>query len=155
MPVIGEQRSFYHKYAFIVEIDGFKVAAFTKAGPLEAEVAVVEVNEGGSLIPTKEPGRVKVSDVVLSRGATDDEDCFSWFKDVANLAANAGLITPAYKRNVDIVQLNRDGTTRKRWRLMNAWPNKFNAGDWDNDADEATVESVTLTFDYFDKAPAA
>jgi hypothetical protein len=27
---------------------------------------------------------------------------------------------------------------------------KFVAGDWDNEADENVIESVTLTYDYFE-----
>ncbi|HBQ18605.1 MAG TPA: phage tail protein, partial [Myxococcales bacterium] len=31
-----------------------------------------------------------------------------------------------------------------------AWPVKFVAGEWDNDSDEVVIESVTLTYDWFD-----
>lgn len=147
---IGSQRAFYKKFKFVVEIDGFAVAAFTKAGPLQMDVAVVEQYEGGSLIPVKEPGRVKFPDVTLERGATDDRDMFEWMKQVADVASNSGLVTPAYKRTIDIVQMERDNTTKRRWRLVNAWPISFKAGDWDNGADENTVESVTLAIDSFD-----
>ena len=30
------------------------------------------------------------------------------------------------------------------------WPVKFVAGDWDNEADESVIESVTLTYDFFE-----
>jgi len=49
-----------------------------------------------------------------------------------------------------VVQLDRDGSELRRWTLYNAWPTKFNAGEWDNEADENVIEQVTLTFDYFD-----
>lgn len=151
MAVQGAPRKFDKKFKFVVEIDGFAVAKFTKAGPLEIEVAVVEQHEGGALVPEKEPGRVKVADVVLERGATDDEDMWNWFQLVANIAANSGVVTPNYKKNVDIVQQDRDGTTLKRWRLFDAWPSKFKGGDWDNDADENVIESMTLTYKYPDR----
>lgn len=152
--VKGKPRSFYKKFKFIVEIDGIAVSAWTKAGPLEMEVAVVEQHEGGSLIPNKSPGRVKFSDCNLERGATDDEDLFNWMKKVAEVSKNAGDVDPEYKKDLDIVQQDRDGTTLCRWRLFNAWPSKFKAGDWDNDADENVMESGTLTYDYFDKIKA-
>jgi hypothetical protein len=34
--------------------------------------------------------------------------------------------------------------------MVRAWPTKFVAGDWDNDADEIVMESVTLTYDWFE-----
>ena len=55
-----------------------------------------------------------------------------------------------YKRNLDVVQQDRDGTTLRRWSLSRAWPVKFVAGDWDNEADENVIESVTLTYDFFE-----
>ena len=150
MGVKGRPRTFYKRFKFIVEIDGVAVSKWTKAGPLEHETAVVEQHEGGSLIPVKEPGRVKFSDLNLERGATSDRDFFNWAKLVSDVAANSGEVGEEYKKNLDIVQQDRDGTTLCRWRVYNAWPTKFKAGDWDNDADENVMESGTLTYDYYD-----
>lgn len=155
MAVLGDPRNFHHKYAFLVEIDDVEVAKFTKAGPLEHEYAVVEVNEGGSLIPHKELGRAKFTDLVLERGVTDDKDLYDWMQQAGDIAANTGLVMPKYKRNIDIIQLNRDGATRCRWRISNAFPIKFQAGDWDNDASEASMEIVTLAYDYYKKVTVA
>jgi len=149
--VTGRPRSFYKKFKFIVEIDNVTYAGFTTCSELSGEVAKVEQWEGGSLIPDKSPGRLTFADVTLERGATDDQDMFLWFREVANAAANAGLVDPRYKRNMDIVQQDRDGSTLVRWRCKRAWPTKFVAGAWDNGADENVMESVTLTFDFFDR----
>lgn len=151
----GKQRAFNKKFKFIVEIDSFAVSAWTKAGPLEAEVGVVEQREGGSLIAVKEPGLVTFPELTLERGATDDLDSWNWFKTVADLARNAGLVSPDYKKTLDIVQQDRDSSTLKRWRLYNAWPKKFSAGEWDNDADENVMEQLVLVYDYFDLITAA
>jgi phage tail-like protein len=114
------------------------------------EVSKVEHREGGVLIPNKSPGLVSFTDVTLERGATSDRDMWDWMVEVANAAANSGLIDDEYKRNLDIVQLDRDGSELRRWRITNAWPMKLIAGEWDNEADENVIESVTLTYDYFD-----
>jgi len=89
------------------------------------------------------------SDVDLERGAPKDRDLYDWFLEVANAASGFGLPDAAYKRSVDIVQLDRDGETLRRWTLFNAWPSKFVAGEWDNDSDDVVIESITLTYDYF------
>jgi phage tail-like protein len=150
MAVIGNPRTFHKKFKFIVEIDGVAHAGFQKCSELSVEIANVQYSEGGSLIPNKSPGRLTFADVTLERGATADHDLFDWFAQVADAAANAGLNEPEFKRNLDIVQQDRDGSTLRRWSLTGAWPVKFVAGEWDNEADENVIESVTLTFDFFE-----
>lgn len=147
--ILGQPTSYQHRYRFLVEIDDFSRASFTKCSALEAEIAKVETWEGGALTAHKEPGRVTFSDVTLERGVTDDQDCYTWFKDVVQSYRDAGRVSPEYYRNVDIVQLDRDGSELRRWTLEEAWPTKFTAGEWDNEADEATVEMLTLTFRLF------
>ena len=147
--IIGAPRTFHKKYAFLAQIDEFASAGFQKCSELSVETSSIEYHEGGSLIPNKSPGRLKFADVTLERGATKDLDLFNWFSDVADAVANAGLAEPVFKRNLDIVQLDRDGTTLRRWTLSGAWPIKFVAGAWDNEADENVIESVTLTYDFF------
>lgn len=149
--VFGSPRSFHKKFKFLVQVDGFQgeaKAAFQKCSEVSVEVAKVEYSEGGTLIPDKSPGRITVTDVTLERGVTKNQDLYDWFVDVANISANKGLVDPQYKRMVEVVQQDRDGTTLRRWRLHNAWPVKFVAGDWDNEADENVIESVTFTYDY-------
>jgi phage tail-like protein len=149
MAVIGTPRTFHKRFKFIVEVDGFSSAGFQKCSELSVEVANVEYHEGGSLIPNKSPGRLKFADVTLDRGATKDHDLFDWMEQVADAAANAGLVEPKFRRSLDIVQQDRDGATLRRWSLSGAWPVKFVAGAWDNEADENVIESVALTYDFF------
>ena len=148
MPIIGTPRSFHKRFSFVVESD-LANAGFQKCSELSVEVSNIEYYEGGSLVPHKSPGRLKFADITLERGATKDHDLFDWMQQVADAAANAGLAEPRFKRNVDIVQQDRDGSTLRRWSIAGAWPVKFVAGAWDNEADENVIESVTLTYDYF------
>jgi len=149
MTVIGTPRSFYKKFKFRVEIDGFASSAFQDCSELSAEVAVTEQWEGGAMTPDKSPGRLTYADVTLSRGTTTNTDIADWFEEVANAAADSGLVDPAYKRMVEIVQLDRDGTELGRKRLYEAWPNKYVAGDWDNTSDDNVIEKLTLSFQFF------
>ena len=152
MAVIGNPRTFHKKFKFIVEIDDIGHDGFQKCSELSVEVANIQYFEGGALIPNKSPGRLTFSDVTLERGATQDHDLFDWFQEVAITTSGLGLIGVGFKRNLDIVQQDRDGTTLRRWTLTRAWPVKFVAGDWDNEADENVIESVTLTYDFFELA---
>jgi len=76
---------------------------------------------------------------------------FNWFGQVVRMSQQAGLVTPDFKRNLSIVQLDRDNSTSRRWRVYGAWPKKMvvSAG-WDNTADENVMESVVLTYNYFE-----
>lgn len=152
MTVVGAPRNFESKFAFVVEIDGIAHAAFNKCSELKAELDKVEYREGGSLTPTaKDPGLLNFEDVTLERGAVpDDTDLYDWMLEAADAASNTGRVTPEYKRGFDIVAKDRDGTELKRWRIYNAWPRIFVAGEWDNDASEKTIEKVTLSFDRFE-----
>lgn len=150
MTVIGNPRSFHKRFKFVVEVDSIASSGFQKCSELSVEVANVQYFEGGSLIPNKSPGRLTYSDVTLERGATKDRDLFDWLQDVVVTSSGLGLPDIGYKRNLDIVQQDRDGTTLRRWSLARAWPVRFVAGEWDNEADENVIESVTLTYDFFE-----
>lgn len=147
----GTPRSFHKKFKFQFEIDNFNFFGFQKCSELSAEIAKIEYYEGGALIPDKSPGRVTVSDMTIQRAATMDNDLFAWFKQVVDMVAQQGLVDPQYKRDGDVLQLDRDGSELRRWTCSGLWPNKFVAGDWDNEADENVIESATLSMDTFDK----
>ena len=147
---IGQSKSFYRKFRFQVDIDGIGSSKWTKCSELSSETAKIEQWEGGSLIPIKGVGRITFSDVTLERGATADRDLWNWYKETSDAAANAGDVDDDYKRNADIVQMDRDGKTLMRWNVANAFGIKFVAGEWDNGADENVMNSITLTYDYFD-----
>lgn len=148
--IIGTPRDFHKKFKFIVEVDGLGSTAFRDCSELSAEIAKIMHHEGGVLTADPDPGRVTFTDVTLARGATADAQLYEWFRETADVAANAGLINPQFKRMVDIVQLDRDNSELRRWRLHKAWTQKFVAGDWDNEADENVIESVTLAYHYFE-----
>jgi len=150
MTIIGTPRDFHKKFKFIVEIDGLGSSAFRDCSELAAEIAKIEQREGGVLAADPDPGLVTYTDITLTRGATSDHDLYDWFKEVADAAANAGLVNPQFKRMVEIVQLDRDNSELRRWRVHKAWPQKIVAGSWDNEADENTIESVTLTYHFFE-----
>lgn len=149
MAVLGQVTRFQHKYRFRVRIDDFSHARFQTCSELSVEAAKIEHWEGGSLIPYKEPGRLTFTDITLERGVTVNRDMYNWFLRVADAVQNGGSIIPRFKKNLDIVQIGRNKSVRRRWTLLNAWPTKFVAGEWSNDDDGVVIESVTLTYDLF------
>ena len=146
MVIQGVSRQYHKKFKFVVEIAGIAFAGFRSCSDIRIQVATIEQSEGGSLIPNKSPGRVTVPPVTLSRGATDDLDLYLWMQQV--VAVGGILEGQAFKRTIDIVQLRRSGSELRRWTLFNAYPIDWKAGDWDNEADENTIEEVILAYDF-------
>lgn len=155
MAITGSERNYDQKWNFAVEIDGLEVAWFSTAGPLEVEVGVVEVNEGGAMIPNTAPGKPKFAEITLTNGATNNMDFWNWMKEVADASRGRGEPDGRYKRNAAIVQKERDKSAKRRYPLYRAWPKKFTAGEWDAGAEEAVMQSIVLRYDYFDQVNVA
>lgn len=150
MAVVATPRTFDKKFSFLVFIDGFLSAGFSKCSAIEAEFAEIKHYEGGTLIPNKSPGRLDFKDITLERGATRlDFDAYAWFQTIANAAANVGLKEPFFKRHLDLAQLDRDGEIMKVYTVVNAWIKTLTVGEWDNGADENVIEKMVLCYDYF------
>lgn len=154
MPVLGRPRDFLKQYQFLIECDRLGDAKFQKCGQLEREIEVIEINEGGSLYPLKDAGRLKFSHLTLTRGlAADDRDFEDWFNETAAAADDIGGVGDSYKANLDIVNLKRDNSPGLRWRLFNAWPVKLSIGEWDAAATDITIAELELAFDYAVRVP--
>ena len=150
MPTVGLPRIFNSKFSFYVHIDGFSWAGFSKCSALKQSNAEIKHYEGATLIPHKFAGRTDFAPITLERGAvTEDLDMYLWASQVTAGPANLGVKEIAYKRNVDLVQVDRDGEVLKRYTIFQAWPTEFEAGDWDNTTDEAVIEKMILTYNYF------
>lgn len=129
----------YDKFKFLVEIDGFAEAGFMKAGPMKASVEAVEYREGGSIFPEKDPGIGNVENLILEKGATDNDDMYNWFKDIAN-----GIVN---KKNISIVQQDRAGNEIERWNNYNVFPLSFQAGDHDASDSTKNIRSLELAIE--------
>jgi phage tail-like protein len=150
MALIGTPRSFHKKFKFIIEVDGFARAGFQKCSELKVEIKEVMYRESGTLIPNKSPGLVEFSKITLERGATEDLDFYNWFNQVVVASASVGEVDNEYKRNMELVQLDRDGSELRRWFISGAWPCSYTAGEWNNEEDGVTIEKLEVSFDWFE-----
>jgi phage tail-like protein len=150
MGTVGKPRSYNKKFLFSVEIDGSDVSWFESCSAIEAEVAVIEQHEGGSIVVANQsPGKMKTTPVTLKIGATDNNDLYDWWMLVIDAESNSGAVDDQYKKNVAIVQRDRDGSELKRYTLFNAWPSKFVAAEYDAKADENVIQEITLVYPRF------
>jgi phage tail-like protein len=150
MAVVGTPRTFDKKFAFQLAVDQFSWTGFSKCSELKLTIAQIKHYEGGTLLPEKSLGRGEFADVTLERGATrNDRDFYVWASQALSGSANLGVKETAYKRNADLVQLDRDGEVLKRYTLFGCMPVEYVAGEWDNSADENVIEKMVLAYDYF------
>lgn len=140
------------KWTFAVEIGGFDAAFFTKASGLTAKNQVSVFAPAGSLFDQKTPGRMAFDDVVLEKGKAQvgtDNMIMQWLADIADVTSGVGKIGTAL-RNVDIVEYDREGNEINRYRLYNAFITDAKMGDWDGSSSEPLIQSLTLSYQYFD-----
>lgn len=145
--------NWYKKYSFIVEVDGVARAAFTTCSELRIKIDTVAYREGGRLHAHKSPGLVEFPPITLGRGVTDDFDLYSWIRDSYDAAAGTGMVTPDLYRTLDIVQLDRDGSEKERYRVYAAYAAEYAAGDWDNNSNETRMEELVFECDYWERVP--
>ena len=156
MTVQGKPRRYDKKFLFAIEISGLEVAHFETMSELSVEVGVVDQHEGGKAnVADQSPGKVKFNTVTLTIGSTDNEELYNWFLQVIDAAANSGEVDEDYKRTLNLVQKDRNGIEKRRFKLFKAWPMKYIAGEWDAKAEENVIESVELVYLRFERKNAA
>lgn len=138
------------KHQFNVLIDGFESAWFEKAQIPELETEIDEFNPAGSVRATKFAGRMKVGDAVLEKGMMSDSADLAgweWLKTVIDTEAG-DLGDPArYKKDIEIVHVDRVGRVIQRWMLKGAFVKKLTVVDGEGGSSEHVIETLTLSVD--------
>ena len=117
---------------FFVEIEGVDQGGFTECTGLQAEVEVIDYQEGGNNgFIHKLPGRTKFTNVVLKHGLVDSTDLWDWFQDVSR--------GDCERKDVSVVLYNDEQVEVRRWNLREAFPSK-----WVGPAFNATNAAVAI-----------
>jgi phage tail-like protein len=135
-------------HIYQVECDGITLAQFQEVSGITIERQVIEHRAtlpGGQEVIKKEPGPIKYGDITLKRGVTDDDQLYEWIDQVIK-----GDIVSA-RRNGSIVQYDTMFSEIKRWNFVNGWPSKWEGPSHKANANEISVESVTLTVEAIEK----
>lgn len=135
-------------FKFAIEIDGVVRVHFAECTTLERTTEVVEYNEGGGNdSPKKSAGRTNYGNITLKRGvivlAAGSDDLVQWCRDVEDVASN-GNNALVYRRKVDIIIKNRDGSEGLRVRAKEAWPCKYKLSDLNAGGNESWMEEIEL-----------
>lgn len=154
-PLQGQHRQLFGRFKFRVDdtSSGLTSAAFQTASGLKYNIAKIEYWEGGALAAFKEPGRVTFDDLVLERGVSYDRGFYEWVKEVVDILKYApgggGTLSPLFKRNLLVKQMERDNSVVLYYDVRDAFPIEWTPGDFDNTADEVSMDSLTCTYHHF------
>lgn len=134
---MADRKDPYRKFRFRVEIEGIQQAGFSEVSGYDASIDVVEYREGNQVItPRKLPGLAKYGNISLKWGMTDSMDLFNWVKDCV-----AGKVS---RKTVTIIAINEAGEDKATWQVIEAWPMKYTAPDFNATASEVGIETLEL-----------
>ena len=128
----------YRAFNFRVEADGLTLGSFSEVSGLTAEGDAVDYREGTDVPLTvrKLPALRKNTNAVLKRGYTDNNELWTWYRNIANGVND--------RRDVSIILTDELQADVMTWTLENAWINKIEAPTFNATANEVAIESVEL-----------
>lgn len=155
MAARGKTPHTFGKWKFRVFIERLDSMAYQSCSGFKVNIGVAEYSEGGTLAPYKYAGMFSYDNVTFERGLTYNEDVWRWIQQLGQMTLDDGYgggdVHPLYKRNGNALQLERDGSVAIEHEFYEGFPADYTAGDWDNTADEVTMENFTLAYRYFVK----
>lgn len=125
----------YRNFRFQIEIEGLEAGGFSEVSGFDATFDVVEYREGDyEITPMKMPGLMKYGNVTMKQGTAKNTVLYDWIMSIYNGAVTIKTIT--------ITLLDEAGEPGPAWKLINAWPVKYTAPDFNATASEVAFESI-------------
>lgn len=125
------------KFRYKVEIDGLDAGGFSEVTGFDASIDVIEYREG-NMVPTpmKVPGLKKYGNITLKQGLVDSTVLYDWMI--------AGVDGEVERKTITITLLDNTGADAASWQVINAWPMKYTAPDFNATSSEVAVESLEI-----------
>ncbi len=127
----------YGKFRYKVEIDGLEAGGFSEASGFDASIDVIEYREGDMVqTPMKLPGLKKYGNITLKQGVADSMVMYEWM-----IAGVEGVVE---LKTITITILDETETATASWQVINAWPAKYTAPDFNATSSEVAIESLEI-----------
>ena len=127
----------YGKFRYKVEIDGLEAGGFSEASGFDASIDVIEYREGDMVqTPMKLPGLKKYGNITLKKGVADSMVMYEWMI--------AGVEGEVERKTITITILDETETATASWQVINAWPAKYTAPDFNATSSEIAIESIEI-----------
>ena len=125
------------KFNYKVEIDGLEAGGFSEVTGFDASIDVIEYREGDmTQTPIKVPGLKKYGNITLKQGLVDSMVLYEWM--------TAGLEGDVERKTLTITLLDIAGRPAASWQIINAWPVKYTAPDFNATSSEVAIESLEI-----------
>lgn len=125
------------KYRFRVEIDGLEAGGFSEVSGFDASIDVIEYREGDMVqTPMKLPGLKKYGNITLKQGLTDSLVLYEWII--------TGVEGSVDRKTITITALDEAGEAAASWQVINAWPIKYTAPDFNATSSEVAIEMLEI-----------
>ena len=127
----------YGKFRYRVEIDGLDAGGFSEVTGFDASIDVMEYREGDMVqTPYKIPGLKKYGNITLKKGLTDSMVMYEWLI--------TGVDGPGDRKTITITSLDESEQPVASWQVINAWPVKYTAPDFNATSSEVAIETVEI-----------
>lgn len=127
----------YGKFRYRVEIDGLDAGGFSEVTGFDASIDVMEYREGDMVqTPYKIPGLKKYGNITLKKGLTDSLVMYEWLI--------TGVDGPVDRKTITITSLDEAEQPVASWQVINAWPIKYTAPDFNATSSEVAIETVEI-----------
>lgn len=125
------------RFRYKVEIDGLNAGGFSEVTGFDASIDVIEYREGDMVTtPMKLPGLKKYGNITLKQGLADSMVLYNWII--------AGVNGAVQRKTITITLLDEEGAPAASWQVINAWPMKYTAPDFNATASEVAIETLEI-----------
>ena len=123
-------------YNFKVDIGGVTAGYFKGVDGINAELEVIEFQDGDDLTLRKRPGRAKFGDVTLKKGYIVTQDLQDWWRQ-----ARDGQYV---RRDISIILNDNSGNAIRTWFLFGCWPKAWKVSALDGKGNDVVTEEITF-----------
>lgn len=125
------------RFRYKVEIDGLTAGGFSEVTGFDASIDVIEYREGDQVqTPLKLPGLKKYSNITLKQGLMDSDVLYKWMA--------AGFEGDVERKTITITLLDIAGKDAASWQVINAWPMKYTAPEFNATSSEVAIEQLEI-----------
>lgn len=126
------------KFRFKVSIEGVGVAGFSEVSGFDASIEPIEYREGNmkTETPLKVAGLRKYGNITMKKGVIKTHALYDWLA--------VGLTGAVTRKTVTISLLDEAQAEVATWQIINAWPTKYTAPDFNATSNEIAIESLEL-----------
>lgn len=133
----NENKYPHGRFRYKVEIEGLTAGGFSEVTGFDASIDVIEYREGDQVqTPLKLPGLKKYSNITLKQGLIDSDVLYNWMK--------AGIDGAVERKTITITLLDITGKDAASWTVINAWPTKYTAPEFNATSSEVAIEQLEI-----------